>query len=234
MSQIKDDLINIRNSSRFLSRAQPFTAQKQLLPFRHLDVKAKAESVFKPSSVFSRARHGFGTDGQACSSEFAMAPSGHFAQAAISWGSKMAFTVPWQAPTSSSVHTLAGCCWELGDYLEKLLLWAFFIHIAFLRHWLPGLGLEDWRTWRWELRPFWWGRVRPWHTLSPGRCRVLRRPTAQTWAQSPESPVQWQLSSRGHSQEQGCPAAGLHVAKLPHTTKLPLCFQGNLQSQRNS
>ena len=67
--------------------------RKQLLPFRHLDVKDKEEIVFKPSSVF-RARHGFGTEGQACSSQFAMAPSGHFAQAAISWGSKTAFTIP--------------------------------------------------------------------------------------------------------------------------------------------
>jgi len=50
--------------------------------------------MFKPSNVFSRSRHGFDTEGQACSSQFAIAPSGHFAQAAISWGSKMAFTSP--------------------------------------------------------------------------------------------------------------------------------------------
>lgn len=177
----------MKNSSRFLSRARHYIAQEAASTLQTSGCKGQGGDriVFKPSSVFSRARHDFGTEGQACSSQFAMSPSGCFAQAAISWGSKMTFTIPWQAPASSSGRTLAGHCWELGDYLEEILLWAFFIHILLLRHWLPGMGLEDWQSWYWaggllcwELRSFWWGRIQPWHTLSPGRCWVLPRPTA--------------------------------------------------------
>lgn len=70
--------------------------------------------------------------------------------------------------------------------------------------------------------------MKPWKVLSTPKTHSI------DIAQPPESPMQWQLSSRGLSQDQSCPAVALHVAKLPHTRKLPLLFQGNLQSQRNS
>lgn len=33
-----------------------------------------------------------------------------------------------------------------GRLLRGDIIWAFFIHISFLRYWQPGLGLENWRT----------------------------------------------------------------------------------------
>lgn len=126
-----------------------------------------------------------------------MAPSGHFAQTAISWGSKTALTIPWQAPTSSSGCTLAGHWWELGGYLKEILLWVFFIHIPFLRHWVLGMGLKDWRAFLPKLKAILMRKNSAMARLGPGRYWVFPSPTAQTWSWSPKRPVQSQLNFGG-------------------------------------
>lgn len=153
----------LRTAPGFFQQHSTTLHRKQLLPLRHLDVKDKEETVFKINCLQQR-RLGFGTEGQACFSQFAMAPS-PFCPGCL---------------LISIRHPLTDTYLQLRMYFSwtplratrllrgATMLWPYFIHMPFLRHWLPGMGLGDWSIWYragqlswWELRPYWWGRMQP-------------------------------------------------------------------------
>lgn len=176
----------MKNTSRFLSTEQHY---KHLQPFSLLDVKDKEDIGFNTNSFYGRASQG--TERQAFCIQhliwllLAVISPRLLPHGAVKWH----LPAPARPTTSSTGCTWAGYRWGWGDYLEAILLWACFIHVPFLRHWMPAQGFWSGKLLCWQLRTFWWGRIRPWHTISSARCQVILGPTAQTGGWSPKSPT---------------------------------------------